>query len=100
MPNPKRKEQIAVTIVIGAVVTLAAILSRHGNMNPGGYASPNTLVAIPSPSAPRSFLGFDRNDYPGDASMPSLRHTFSYSSYWLNNPPGENANSWAGKRAL
>jgi hypothetical protein len=47
---------------------------------------------------PSSFLGFDRNEYPGDQSLKGLRATFSYAGYWLNNPPGANANTWAGKR--
>jgi hypothetical protein len=47
-----------------------------------------------------SYLGFDRNNYPGDAALPVLRKTFRYMSYWLNNPPGETVNSWAGKRAI
>ncbi len=46
-----------------------------------------------------SYLGFDRNDYPGDASLKTLRQTFSYAGYWLNNPPGAPSNSWAGHRA-
>lgn len=46
------------------------------------------------------YLGFDRNDYPGDAALPALRKSFRYTSYWLNNPPNETRNSWAGKRAL
>jgi hypothetical protein len=45
-----------------------------------------------------SYLGFDRNDYPGDSNLKLLRQTFSYAGYWLNNPPGENANSWSGHR--
>jgi hypothetical protein len=45
------------------------------------------------------YLGFDRNDYPGDADLKILRQTFSYSGYWLNNPPGEHSNSWSGRRA-
>jgi hypothetical protein len=44
------------------------------------------------------YIGFDRNEYPGDASLKSLRQTFSYSGYWLNNPPGAKRNSWVGKR--
>jgi Domain of unknown function (DUF1906) len=48
----------------------------------------------------KSYLGFDRNDYPGDAALPALRKTFRYSSYWLNHPPGERRNSWAGKREI
>jgi Domain of unknown function (DUF1906) len=46
-----------------------------------------------------AYLGFDRNDYPGDASLPILRKTFAYAGYWLNAPPGAKSNSWAGKRA-
>ena len=46
-----------------------------------------------------TYLGFDRNDYPGDASLKILRQTFSYTGFWLNNPPGATANSWAGHRA-
>jgi hypothetical protein len=43
-------------------------------------------------------LGFDRNDYPGDQNLPALHRTFSFAGYWLNNPPGETRNTWAGKR--
>jgi len=46
-----------------------------------------------------SYLGFDSNDYPGDANLKTLRQTFSYTGYWLNNPPGENRNQWRGHRA-
>ena len=46
-----------------------------------------------------TYLGFDRNDYPGDANLKILRQTFSYAGYWLNNPPGESSNSWTGHRA-
>jgi len=46
-----------------------------------------------------SYLGFDRNDYPGDANLKTLRQTFSYTGYWLNNPPGEKTNNWTGHRA-
>lgn len=46
------------------------------------------------------YLGFDRNDYPGDATLPALRQTFRYAGYWLNNPPGEMSNTWLGKRAI
>lgn len=45
-------------------------------------------------------LGFDRNEYPGDAALPALRHTFRYTGYWLNNPPGATQNSWPGKRTI
>jgi hypothetical protein len=45
-----------------------------------------------------TYLGFDRNDYPGDENLPALRKTFSFTGYWLSNPPGAKANSWRGKR--
>ena len=45
-------------------------------------------------------MGFDKNDYPGDAALPALHHTFSYSSYWLSNPPGASSNGWVGKRSV
>jgi hypothetical protein len=49
--------------------------------------------------APVSYLGFDRNQYPGDDALPVLRKTFRFTGYWLNNPPGENSNTWRGKRS-
>ena len=50
--------------------------------------------------APHTYLGFDANDYPGDAALPDLRQTFVFSGYWLNVPPGAKTNPWAGKRAV
>ena len=50
--------------------------------------------------APRAYLGFDRNDYPGDAALPILRKSFSFIGYWLGPPPGAKSNSWTGKREL
>ncbi len=46
----------------------------------------------------RAYLGFDRNDYPGDTNLAALRRTFSFAGYWLNVPPGAQSNSWIGKR--
>ena len=46
------------------------------------------------------YFGFDKNGYPGDDLLPGLRRSFSYTGYWLNNPPGANSNSWTGKRAI
>jgi hypothetical protein len=59
------------------------------------------LVFIP-PARTQSTvpLGFDRNDYPGDSQLAALRQAFSFTGYWLNNPPGATTNSWTGKRAL
>jgi hypothetical protein len=54
----------------------------------------------PAPADSRAYLGFDRNSYPGDAALPTLRKTFFFAGYWLNNPPGETSNSWRGKREI
>lgn len=58
-------------------------------------------VAAPAASAASTttYLGFDRNEYPGDTAMAALRSTFSYTGYWLNNPPGARTNTWTGKRS-
>lgn len=48
----------------------------------------------------RTYLGFDRNDYPGDAALDALRATFDFSGYWLNAPPGESSTMWKGKREI
>lgn len=59
------------------------------------------LLFLPSfTQSQTNFLGFDRNEYPGDALLPALKKTFSYTSYWLNVPPGAVSNSWNGKRQL
>jgi hypothetical protein len=67
-----------------------------------GSAALPIAPAAGSAALPNSttYLGFDRNDYPGDADLRALRKTFAFTGYWLNNPPGENANSWLSKRAI
>lgn len=62
--------------------------------------APGRLHAQPAAGAgTKQFLGFDRNDFPGDAALPALRKHFDFAGYWLTNPPGESQNSWVGKRA-
>src|SRR6185437_7307034 len=57
------------------------------------------VATMAQQSAPVStYLGFDRNDYPGDDNLKQLRQTFTYAGFWLNPPPGEKINTWAGKR--
>jgi hypothetical protein len=74
-----RIQQIAFRLVVLAIVTAS--------------------LPITAAAADPSFLGFDRNEYPGDANLQELRKTFAFAGYWLNNPPGSRSNSWAGKRA-
>jgi len=70
-------------------------VNRRSLLSTAGVVS----LLIAAASAQQTYLGFDRNDYPGDANLKTLRQTFSYTGYWLNNPPGATSNSWAGHRA-
>ncbi len=45
-----------------------------------------------------SYLGFDRNNYPGEQNLKALRQTFAFAGYWLNRPPSASVNTWLGKR--
>jgi hypothetical protein len=56
--------------------------------------------AAPPANESHGFVGFDRNQYPGDEALPILRKSFSFASYWLSPPPGEKTNSWIGKRGV
>jgi hypothetical protein len=59
------------------------------------------VVAAQAPAtAPLNYVGFDRNDYPGDAQLPALHKQFAFTGYWLTNPPGATSNPWAGKRDI
>ena len=49
---------------------------------------------------PRYYLGFDKNVFPGEEALTSLRKTFSFAGYWLNHPPTEAPDTWLGKRKL
>ena len=57
-------------------------------------ANPQTSSATSAPA----YLGFDRNNYPGDQNVKVLRQTFSYTGFWLNHPPSAKTNTWSGKR--
>jgi len=59
----------------------------------------SSYAAAQTGGGAETYLGFDRNDYPGYANLEALHQTFSYSGYWLNNPPGERTNTWTGHRA-
>jgi Domain of unknown function (DUF1906) len=78
---------VATLAAIVALVTVRTSLAQN-------QAAPNA----PTSSAP-AYLGFDANEYPGNAALPRLKQTFSFSGFWLNNPPGAKSNPWVGKRA-
>jgi hypothetical protein len=56
------------------------------------------VFAFCLPASAQTSLGMDRNDYPGDVNMATLRKTLDFTGYWLNNPPGATSNTWQGKR--
>jgi len=61
--------------------------------------SPRPAPAAAEQSAtPDNYIGFDSNDYPGDAALPMLKQHFAFAGYWLTNPPGAHQNTWTGKR--
>jgi hypothetical protein len=85
------KKALGRSAAIVALAAMAAILSQP-------RANHDVYAATPQNTG-RSYLGFDRNDYPGDAAMAELRKTFAFSGFWISAPPGETTNSWLGKRA-
>jgi hypothetical protein len=69
-----------------------------------GLLASNARVGIQAPRQPetfsRTYMGFDRNRYPGDPALKLLRQNFSFSGYWLNTPPNETSNTWKDKREV
>lgn len=41
----------------------------------------------PAQAQTGDYLGFDRNDYPGDVNLAALHQTFAFSGYWLTIRP-------------
>src|SRR5438105_1766967 len=58
------------------------------------------VMMVSGAASAQAFNGFDRNDYPGDTMLGALHKSFTYTSYWLNAPPGEKATTWTAKRAV
>jgi len=75
-----------------AILLLASSLACSSHSNRDEASKP--------PQHSPTYLGFDRNIYPGDEAIPVLRKTFAFTSYWLSPPPGEKRNTWKGKREL
>ena len=67
-------------------------------MENGKLASEEAPRGVVATEAHKEFVGFDRNDYPGDGRLAELRKSFAFAGYWLNAPPGETATTWTGKR--
>jgi hypothetical protein len=77
-----------------AVSIVVLVIAWRGDQ---GQGSPR---AGGSGSERATYLGFDRNEYPGDQNLAVLRRTLSYTGYWLNVPPGAKGNTWTGKRKV
>lgn len=73
--------------------------------SPGPQKAADVKTSTGQPAVPAGnpervkYIGFDRNDFPGESSMQQLHKTFAFTGYWVTNPPGENQNTWVGKRA-
>jgi hypothetical protein len=79
---------------------LAAIFVAGGLALLGGRVPKSFQATRSGGPLSRTYLGFDRNRYPGDAVLGLLRRTFSFCGYWLNVPSGEASNTWQGKREI
>ena len=90
MRNSQPRRFGAIIMTMAATASTAVILSLTASSRLGTKGNEN--------SARKTYLGFDRNEYPGDAVLPALRQTFSFAGYWLNAPPGAKGTSWTGKR--
>lgn len=71
------------------------VLAFSALLTPSPIAQSTTTTSVP-----RSYLGFDSNEYPGDFALSELRKTFAFTGYWLTPPPGAKVNPWLGKRAI
>jgi Domain of unknown function (DUF1906) len=85
--------------IMWAAIFFAGALALLGAKVPSRLPAASLQVAGPAEISSPTYLGFDRNTYPGDAALPLLRQSFSFTGYWLNPPPGETSNTWQGKRA-
>jgi hypothetical protein len=82
------------TLIVAAICLAPLFPAPHSALRP---LSPQSSQTGAAPA--RTYLGFDANDYPGDATLPALRKRFTFAGYWLNVPPGAKTNPWSGHRA-
>jgi hypothetical protein len=77
-------------------IAAAATVAMFATLVVGGERPANNQRQLGS----GAYLGFDSNNYPGDAALPVLKRTFAFAGFWLNQPPGGASVPWSGKRAL
>jgi hypothetical protein len=95
-----RREKTIFLVVLTVVggVGVADSVDLRSAISAGVTGLSETGRAV-SPGA-RGYLGFDRNEFPGDAAMGELRKEFAFAGYWLTAAPRGKTNTWAGKRAV
>lgn len=77
-----------IVLVTFFICLIVALVGNEDHLTPADRSSQQRAT----------YLGFDRNEYPGDENLAALRQTFAYAGYWLNVPPGAARNTWTGKR--
>ena len=87
-------------LLAGSAVFAVLACRKQPQTGARAYASvdPSSTQTQTEPQNAGEFVGFDRNDYPGDSRLAELHQHFAFAGFWLNNPPGASANTWAGKR--
>ncbi len=100
-PKTERMIEMRSALVLAGSAALAVLACRKQVLT-----SARAYTAVDTTTDPRQaehpepgeFVGFDRNDYPGDSRLAELHRHFAFAGFWLNNPPGASTDSWAGKR--
>ena len=87
------------------VMGLALIAGCSRGAGTSAAATPAAVQPVAAVDAPTGavtggYVGFDRNEYPGDDTMAAMKNQFAFVGYWLTVPPGAMFNQWVGKRAL
>ena len=67
---------------------------------PAAQPEPAASAEASAGSGSGGYVGFDRNEYPGDGTMAGMKKQFAFVGYWLTVPPGAMFNQWVGKREL
>jgi hypothetical protein len=83
-------------------VSISCGCAQTPSAKPATIIATSATVTSPNgaPPAGNSFVGFDANSYPGDATMAAMHKTFAFTGYWLTVPPGAMVNQWKGKREV
>jgi hypothetical protein len=93
-PALTKRARVYSTVLGSKFLSIAFSANRSENVQ----RIAKTMATLEFSGQPHSYLGFDRNGYPGDENLNELHKAFDYTGYWLNNPPGVKANTWTGKR--